>query len=223
MPGRLLIVEDHELLAESLALSLRAQGFSVAVAPVTAGYEAVLAVAAEERPEVVLLDLHLSEDVGTALPLIPRLAGAGIRVVMVTGVTDEIELAMCVEAGATGLVSKAVPFEVLLDEIERVMRGERILSDSERERLLDQLRDARANARERLEPFAALTPKEQIVLALLIEGHQAERIAEESYVSLATVRSQIRSVLQKLGVNSQLAAVAMARRAGWQPVADERS
>jgi DNA-binding NarL/FixJ family response regulator len=55
------------------------------------------------------------------------------------------------------------------------------------------------------------------VLAGLLAGEPAEAIAHRSYVSLATVRSQIRAILLKLGVNSQLAAVAMAREAGWSP------
>ena len=62
-------------------------------------------------------------------------------------------------------------------------------------------------------PF--LTEREQVVLAELIEGHCAEDIAKAAFVSISTVRSQIKAILQKLGVNSQLAAVAMARRAGW--------
>jgi DNA-binding NarL/FixJ family response regulator len=48
-------------------------------------------------------------------------------------------------------------------------------------------------------------------------GEPAESIAEHSFVSLATVRSQIRAILQKLDVRSQLAAVALARDAGWPP------
>jgi DNA-binding NarL/FixJ family response regulator len=53
------------------------------------------------------------------------------------------------------------------------------------------------------------------VLAGLYDGLAADAIAERDYVSLPTVRSQIRGILQKLGVNSQLAAVASARNAGW--------
>ncbi len=65
--------------------------------------------------------------------------------------------------------------------------------------------------------LVGLTPREQEVLRDLMDGRSAEAIARASYVSLATVRSQIRAVLQKLAVNSQLAAVAKARQAGWRP------
>ncbi len=55
------------------------------------------------------------------------------------------------------------------------------------------------------------------MLQRLTRGCSADEIAAETYVSLATVRSHIRAILQKLGVNSQLAAVAAASRAGWRP------
>jgi DNA-binding NarL/FixJ family response regulator len=67
----------------------------------------------------------------------------------------------------------------------------------------------------RLQLFATLTDREEVVLAELLEGHCAEEIAKTAFVSISTIRSQIKSILQKLGVNSQLAAVALARRAGW--------
>ena len=68
-----------------------------------------------------------------------------------------------------------------------------------------------------LQPFPVLTEREQVVLAELMEGHCADEIANAAFVSISTVRSQIKAILQKLGVNSQLAAVALARRAGVVP------
>lgn len=70
--------------------------------------------------------------------------------------------------------------------------------------------------------LAALSPREQEVLTHMMSGRTARAIAEEDYVSIATVRSHIRAVLTKLGVTSQLAAVAVAHRHGWWPeVGDE--
>ena len=60
------------------------------------------------------------------------------------------------------------------------------------------------------------------MLAALVDGLSAEEIAETQYVALTTVRSQIRAVLQKLGVRSQLAAVAHANRVGWTPTPPAR-
>lgn len=79
-------------------------------------------------------------------------------------------------------------------------------------RLSDRLR---AEDELHLAPFRRLSPSEQGVLAAMVDGKAAEVIAAERFVSLTTVRAQIRAVLRKLDVHSQLGAVAMARRAGW--------
>jgi len=73
-----------------------------------------------------------------------------------------------------------------------------------------------------LSPFQRLTSCEQRVLGALIEGMSADEIAEAHFVALTTIRSQIRAILHKLGVRSQMAAVAQANRAGWQPPAPVR-
>jgi len=209
-----LVVDDHALLAQSLAWSLRGQGFDVTVVPPT-GTEEVLAAARAADPAVVLLDLELGEPVGSGLPLVAPLRAGGALVVVVTGVTDRVRLAECLEAGAAGLLDKSTSFDHLVESVREVAELGTLLSPSRRHDLLAELRRQRANRTRRMEPFRRLTPREQEVLKALLQGQQAEAIATTSYVSLATVRSQIRSVLTKLNVNSQLAAVAMARREGW--------
>ena len=134
---------------------------------------------------------------------------------MLTGSTDHVELAECVEQGAVGVLNKAMSFTDLVAAVKEVVSSGSLLSAHQREELLGVLRRSRREEEERLAPFAALTPREREVLDCLMEGMPAETIAKTSFVSVATVRSQIRSILSKLGVNSQLAAVAMARSAGW--------
>jgi len=63
--------------------------------------------------------------------------------------------------------------------------------------------------------FERLSPRERQVLMALMEGQTASEISREAYVSMPTVRSQIRSILSKLGVTSQLGAVVLAYRSGW--------
>lgn len=213
---RLLIVEDHELLSGTLALALRQRGLQVeAVNGPTP--EAVVERAAALAPVLVLLDLDLGRALGSGVDLVRPLVAAGARVVIMSGDTNRARLGACVEAGASGIVSKASKFEDLVDAVHRSADGGRLLPEGERQALLADLRASRRAREERLGPFAHLTPREQAVLGRLMAGESAESIAERSYVSLATVRSQIRAILSKLGVNSQLAAVALARDAGWSP------
>lgn len=216
MKPSVLIVEDHELLAQSLVFALRAEGVDTeTLKPETT--DQILKVAEDLKPTVVLLDLELGGEIGNSIPLIGPLEQLGAQVMMVTGVTNRVRLAECLEAGATGLLNKSTPFDQLVEAVREVAELGTLIPPEQRHELLNELRKQRAADRERLEPFERLTSREQHVLAGLMDGKSAEAIAEESFVSLATVRSQIRAILLKLDVNSQLAAVALARRNGWTP------
>jgi DNA-binding NarL/FixJ family response regulator len=212
--ARVLIVDDHELLATSLALALRQQGMEVDTVA-GPGVDDVVDATRRAAPVLVLLDLDLGPGLGSGVDLIEPLMAAGGRVVVMTGVVEPARLAVCVEAGAVGIVGKAAGFAELVDAVRRVAGGEDLMTAGYRQRVLSDLHAARRADHDRLAPFERLSPREQVVLSRLVVGEAAEAIAATSFVSLATVRSQIRSVLTKLGVTSQLAAVAVARSAGW--------
>jgi DNA-binding NarL/FixJ family response regulator len=181
-----------------------------------ASMDDVLAEAAEFGPDVVLLDLDLGRQVGDGVGLIRPLSALDARVIVVTAAGERHRLGLCLEQGAVGALPKRVPFEVLLDSVQAVARGDRMTTDADRQDLLAELRQWRARQGELLAPFERLTPRERQVLSCLMEGQSAEAIAAQWVVSETTVRTQIRGVLTKLGVSSQLAAVALARRAGWR-------
>lgn len=103
-------------------------------------------------------------------------------------------------------------YRELLAAIESV-EGESL--SAARAELSREVARRRAEAQARLAPFEALTMREREVLAALVVGRSADEIADEQVVSVATVRSHIRGVLDKLDVNSQVAAVALAWQLGW--------
>jgi DNA-binding NarL/FixJ family response regulator len=211
-----LVVDDHELFSELMVHALRLAGFDDAtcVEPRTLDLESTLTKVADVRPDVVLLDLLLGP-AGVSTHYIGPLRELGATVLVLTASEDAALLAECVEAGAAGVFSKACPFAELIEVLTDAVRGETVLSPTAREELLDVLHRRRADERTRVEPFERLTQREGEVLRALVKGRAAEEIAASDGVSVTTVRAQIRAVLQKLGVNSQLAAVALARRAGW--------
>ena len=209
-----LLVEDHALITQGLTFALQAEGTTVE-ALVPQRPEEVLEAASRVRPQIVLLDLNLGDAVGSGLPFIAPLRRLGAEVVVLTGETDRIKLAECLEAGAIGLAAKSESFDTVLETVLDASRGRPSPSEHERLELLDELRAHRNAEQERVAPFERLTAREREVLAALLEGASAAMIADTAYVSLATVRIQIRAVLEKLGVSSQLAAVALARQAGW--------
>jgi DNA-binding NarL/FixJ family response regulator len=215
--GGVLIVEDHEMLAETLSLALSSH-FPCSRADLESS-EGVVAQAARLRPCLVLLDLGLGAADG--LDLIPGLIATGARVLVVTGVTEEPRLAAALALGASGWVSKSQPFERLVEAVELVMRRRPLLGEEEHRRLVRLGTDHLALDRELRRRMSELTPREREVLWALAEGETAAEISRALAVSIATMRSHIAAIREKLGVSSQLAAAAAARAllAGRDPQA----
>ena len=202
------------MLAQVLTDAIRAMGFGAEsivpndVSSVQSSVEAL-------RPDVVLLDLDLGA-LGDSIPVIAPLRALGARVVVVTGETSRARWGRCIEAGADAVISKAVSFDELLERIARVLDDANSVMRSERDELLACARDEARTERQRHEPFRQLTARECEVLDALMKGTAPDDIASMSFVSITTVRSHIRAILQKLEVNSQLAAVALAVRSAWR-------
>jgi DNA-binding NarL/FixJ family response regulator len=216
MTGRVLIVEDHALVAIGLQLALSARGWEVEItdAPTAAD---VIEQARRFQPQCVLLDINLGEGVGSGIDLVAPLRATGAEVVMLTAETRRGVLAACLEEGAAGWVGKHTFLDEVVGALNDVLAGTPLVGVTARAAMIDELRIERAGLRRALTPFEQLTMRERDVLAALVDGLSAEEIADTQYVALTTVRSQIRAVLQKLGVRSQLAAVAHANRVGWKP------
>jgi DNA-binding NarL/FixJ family response regulator len=212
-----LIVDDHELIGNSLMRSLRAEGLS---AHHHDGRRdgGVPAAAAALPPGLALLDLDLGRDrTGQRLDgtgLVAPLCSAGWRVLILSGNTDHARIGAALAQGAAGWVPKNAPFPALLEAIRRALAGEEVMAPARRQRLIDVHEQLSAQRRELAVKLDRLTRREREVLADLAQGLRAQGIADKYVVSLTTVRSQIRAVLAKLEVASQLEAVALYRRAG---------
>lgn len=211
-PTQVLVVEDHAMVAQAIAYNLIEHGIGVQVSDGRVPQE-VLDIAASFRPDVVLLDLYL--DGAESLPLIAPLAAGGAKVIMVTGSTNRTIQGDCLVAGATAVIEKSADLLRLVAAVLDAEAGSAVMRPADKDELVRQSQDHSEQTSELAERFSALTSRERQVLAALVEGRPAEEIAEREFVSLATVRTHIRTLLKKLGVNSQLAAVALAARAGW--------
>ncbi len=219
-PDRILIVDDHSLFAYTVSIALSQNGIEVqqcAVEPHTTR-EDILTTASQFRPDLVVLDLHLGT-LGNARSLISPLSAKGAEIVVVTGDTDHYEIAGCIADGAACVLGKDISFEVFVSTIIRVLDGETVVALSRREELIDLWRSHELSKRLALEPFNHLTPREEEVLGALVAGKSAEVIADTYFMSVATVRSHIHAVLNKLQVKSQLEAVAKAAQNEWSPTA----
>lgn len=216
---RVLVIEDHTLLAESLEIALSRDGYDVRrlSLPEIGGSLATLKSAALRiNARIVLLDLDLGR-FGDATPLISPLARAGANVVVVTASTERGRWGECARAGARKVISKSRPMQEILSVVRRLAQGLTVMPPEELESLLEAWRRERMLTEDMRRRLEMLTAREKQVLGHLLEGHTVRDIARSSVVSEATVRTQVKSILSKLEVSSQLAAVGMARHARWQP------
>jgi len=220
------IVENHAVVAASLASVLRAWDWEPYVLTI-ADQDALAALDEAGRvllrrsrstttsgDALALVDLNLSALVD-GVDLVAPLCQLGYRVAVLSGVTSRLRLAEAVEQGASALLSKAAPIEELAAILDGLHRGERVLDPEQRAELLSELGAARVQREPVLRALDQLTPAEAEVLDGLCRGLVAEEIALAHVVSLATVRTQIHSVLLKLGVHSQREAVRIAMSARW--------
>ncbi|WP_307861831.1 response regulator transcription factor [Nocardioides sp. SYSU D00065] len=214
----MLIIDDHVLFAESLELALSVEGYDVRrlELPEEGGSMAtVRSLALRAGPRTVLLDLDLGR-FGDGVNLVAPLAKAGINVVVLTASEELGRWGGCMRLGARRVLPKSGALQSALSTVRRLNQGLPVMNREELELLLDawaRERRAHDDLRRRLD---LLTPRERQVLAALIEGRTVRAIAQESVVSEATVRTQVKSILNKLEVSSQLAAVGMANQVGWR-------
>jgi len=219
---RVTVVDDHLLFAEAMDVALTLEGHDVRrVATGDHGLDAgrLCAAILRTRPSVVLLDLDLDLDLGhsvNGLSVIRPLTAAGVAVVVVTGSAAPARWGECLRHGARTVLSKSTPLNTTLATIRMIGDHRRVLDRVERDRLLlcyDQEKNSLQVTRARL---ATLSRREREILAELMDGRQVREIARDDFVSEATVRTQVKSILAKLEVSSQLAAVRAALQARWQ-------
>ena len=216
--SRVLIIEDHVLFAESLELALSMEGYDVRRLPIGRDESPaqLLAAAARARPRIVLLDLDLGL-FGDGVRLIHPLAKAGANVVVVTASTDHARWGECLRHGARKTMSKSQPLNEILGVVRRLNQGLNVTDSKEREELLELWHEQRQEQEQLRQRLESLTTREREVLGHLMLGRPVRDIARLSVVSEATVRTQVKSILAKLEVSSQLAAVGLAHHVSWRP------
>ena len=201
---RILLIDDHRILLDSLAAAIGAQDDLVVVGTAST-IAAGLAAAERHRPAIVLLDLRLDQD--DSLDAIPRFTGLAHRpqVVVLSASRDRRHAARAVEAGAAGYLTKQQPLHELLAGIRAVSNGHASIDPTLLGGVLSQL--------SRPDP-TSLTRRELEVLHRLAEGQDAGRIASEMHIAPNTLRNHVQRILNKLNASSRLEAVAIARRDG---------
>lgn len=194
-PHRVLLVEDHPLIRYGLAALLEGQPDLTVVGQADTAEEARRVIRGS-TPDLIVLPLRLGGDRVAGIELCRHLRAASTaRTLVYTSFTDTPDLEASILAGADGLVGKWAAPEELLHAVRAILRGRRIW--------LPGPLGTPVQRRRTLIDDSRLTRREREVLALILERHTNQQIADRLVVNLTTVKTHVRSILRKLGMESR--------------------
>lgn len=206
-PVRVLIVDDHEILASSLAQVLDHEPDLVAVG-VAGSIERAKAMIPTTAPDVLLLDQRLPDGHGVDAIQELRALRSAMKIVVLTATTSDHVLLAAMEAGAAGFLSKTRGLNEVTAAIRAAAAGESVISPELLARLLPKLNRTGSTHRDEL------TAREREVLGLLGQGLTNAAIAAELHLSVHTVRNHVTNLSLKLGAHSKLEVLSIAVREG---------
>jgi len=221
---RVTVVDDHSLFAESLAIALRTRDIEARTVVPNRSWTTTLSqlerAILDTQPHLVLLDLDLGIP-GDGMRLLSTLSSAGSTVVIVTGSADRVHQGEALARGACAVIEKSASFADILATVERARNRLPVMPRRERDELVSAYRESTESHRELCRRFESMTRREAEVLGQLMAGKRVTEIARARVVSESTVRTQVKAVLAKLEVSSQLTAVGLAHQIGWHPLVDD--
>lgn len=205
---RIVIADDHPVVRDGLAAILATQPDMEVVGEASNGHE-VVALVAELKPDIVLLDLDMPELDGVATLYALREAQLHTRVLIFTAFNTDERIIAALEAGIQGYLLKGVPRAELFQAIRVIHRGGSLLQPIVASKLLRRVTQMPQEA-----PVPHLTAREKEVLAALARGLQNKEIAQLLQISERTVKFHISGMLSKLAVGNRTELVASAARLG---------
>jgi two-component system response regulator DevR len=203
-PTRVFLVDDHELVRRGIATFLEsAEGIQIVGEAATAA-QALSRIRAVE-PDVVLLDVRLTDGSGIDVCRDLRSSAPDLRCIILTAYNDDEAIVAAVVAGAVGYIRKDVAGTSLIDGVRAVAAGRSLLDPGLVRRVMARLRDAR-NGDPRL---TGLSAREREVLTLIADGLTNRQIGTELSLAEKTVKNYVSSLLSKLGLRSRTQAAVL--------------
>ena len=205
-PIRVLVVEDHRVVAEGLAALINHQADMKVVGSVGTVVDSASA-AGELNPDIVLLDFRLPDGTAPDAAAAIRAIVPAAKMIFLTREDSDAARFAAVQSGASAFIHKSRAAAEVVAAIRDVARGKMLITPRTIATLLQKRRGIEAQ-------LERLTPREKEVLRLMAEGHASRAIAAELGISYTTVRTHIRGLGSKLAVHSKLEAIVKARELG---------
>jgi DNA-binding NarL/FixJ family response regulator len=209
---RVLLADDQELVRTGFRLILELAGLEI-VGEAADGVEAV-ELARRTEPDVVLMDVRMPRMDGIEATRRIGQAGLATRVLVLTTFDLDQHVYDALQAGASGFLLKDVDREKLVDAVKTVAAGDELLAPPVLRRLVAHYVSNPPAALTRPEALDELSERELEVLRLVGRGMSNAEIAAELVISLATVKTHVRHVLQKLRLRDRVQAVVVAYESG---------
>lgn len=206
-PIRVLIADDHSLFRRGLISLLNETAEFTVVGEASSGPEAVR-LAADLRPDVVLMDVHMPGGGGVDAVHSLRQTSPNLPVVMLTVSENDADLLKAIRAGARGYFLKNVESDELFAGLRRAAAGQAVLDSSLTGRLFGTISSLSG-------ADSPLSLRETEILQLIAKGETNREIAGHLVVSENTVKTHVARILEKLGASSRSQAVALAKSHGW--------
>lgn len=209
---RVMLVDDHEMVRLGLKSFLNLQEDIEVVAEAHDGEEG-LELALTNRPDVIVMDLVMPKMSGVEATLAILKEWQEAKIVILTSYLDNEKIYPVLEAGAKGYMLKTSSADEIVAAIRKVAKGELAIETEVEKKVADALNHPALHE--------DLTARERDILALLAKGYDNQRIADESFISLKTVKTHVSNILAKLQVSDRTQAVVYAFQHGLVAQDDE--
>jgi two-component system, NarL family, response regulator len=198
---KVLVVDDHPLMRVGIAAIIDGRPGMTTVAQAGTGEEAV-ELYERHLPDITLMDLRLPQMSGVETIRAIRRTHAHARFVVLTTYEGDEDIHQALEAGAQGYIIKGMPYDTLIDALERVYAGGRFLPAPVKRALASRT------------PDSDLSQRERQVLELLATGNSNKKIGELLGITEATVKSHVSTILMRLNAVDRTQAVVAALQRG---------
>jgi len=201
---RVMIVDDHDIVRRGLAMFL--SGFDdLELVGEASNAEDAVGVCAEVQPHIILMDMMMPDTDGIALTHTIKALYPDVRVVMLTSSKEDYLIHGALQAGAIGYMLKNISVTEMADTIRSAYEGKPVLAPEVTQSLINMTLQPRPTT-----PQYNLTERERTILTLMVEGLNNQDIADRVFVSRATVKVHVSTILSKLGVQNRIEAVRLA-------------
>ena len=170
-----------------------------------------------DNADLILLDLHMPGAVGFSTLHYLGISHPEIPVAIISANEEPEVVSRAIKYGACGFIPKSLSIEIIISAIERILEGEVWMPES----ISSQLQALEIENDEFLKRLSVLTPKQFRVLMMLVEGRTNSEIADESFVTIATIKAHLSEIFKKLEVSNRTQAAMIA--ATYLEIADPSS